>query len=99
MHSNYGVTIAGYLAGEITGQTYEELITNAILTPLEMTRTTTNPNDTKRIGNFVQPFVASPDGSGAVQEVDVDVLVFNQLEAPAGGVFSSANDMAKWIQG
>jgi CubicO group peptidase (beta-lactamase class C family) len=51
------VATAGYLAGELTDQSWSQLVKNKIFTPLGMSNTFTSPSDVMARGNFAQPYV------------------------------------------
>ncbi len=55
-HSNVGVMSAGYLAGEIQGLSWENLVDSHIFIPLNMSRTLTDMNAVKNQGNYASPF-------------------------------------------
>lgn len=91
-YTNYGVTAAGESVARKAGSDWETLSENAIYGPLGMTHTSSRFRD----------FEAEPDR--VVGHVKVDgqwVQTPAQRDpdpqAPAGGVSSSVNDVAKWL--
>lgn len=90
-YSNYGVGIAGYIVQRVSGEPYEQYVANHIFTPLGMTHS-----------SFHQPLEPShvPLASeGYGNNTDKPVIGFEIFNpAPAGGVSSSAGDMARFAQ-
>jgi CubicO group peptidase (beta-lactamase class C family) len=75
----------------VSGQTWEDFIATRILTPLGMTETTTRHSDAARSGN-----VASTHAfvDGKLQRVKP---LTSDNTNPAGGINTSAADIAKWM--
>ena len=99
-YSNLLYVVAGQLIEAVSGERWEDYLRNYVLLPAGMTQTTT---DNER--NFATEDRAYPHarmnggmrGAGDQQLLDErDDLGRNA--APAGGVASSANDLAKWLQ-
>jgi CubicO group peptidase (beta-lactamase class C family) len=99
-YDNVLYAVAGQLIEEVTGKTWEEFMVEEVLRPAGMDTTTADgparfANDNRawphaRIGGPVR-------GVGDQQVLDErDEL--GRAAAPAGGLASSANDLAKWIR-
>lgn len=99
-YSNLMYVVAGQLIETVSGERWEDYLRNHILLPAGMTLSTT---DNER--NFTTEDRAYPHarmnggfrGAGA-QEVLDERDDLGRNAAPAGGVASSANDLAKWLQ-
>ncbi|KAI9734975.1 MAG: hypothetical protein M1834_002057 [Cirrosporium novae-zelandiae] len=82
-YSNVAFVLLGLALENATGQTFPEIVTSSILTPLGMENTTiTKPDDS--VGNI-------PIGSNDwYRDLGVD--------ASTGGIYSSANDLSKYLR-
>jgi len=88
-YSNVGYFIAGQLAARLSGQGFEELIRTSFFHPLGMSRS-----------GFADLLKGSNVSSNHVMEEGEPVVTpayDSNLFAAAGGVVSSAADMAKWM--
>jgi CubicO group peptidase (beta-lactamase class C family) len=91
-YSNYGAALAGEIVAEVSGETFDQYITNHILGPLEMDHST-----------FLQPLPPSLVPDAAVgYDIDENGLPhagsfeFIQVQ-PAGALSSTAVDMANFM--
>lgn len=90
---------AGQLIEEVTGRTWEEFVAEEVLAAAGMVNSTTDLD-----GRFANPNRARPHArlNGAFRGIgDQEALderdVLGRNAAPAGGIASSANDMARWM--
>lgn len=99
-YSNLPYVVAGQLIEAVSGETWEAYVRKHVLLPSGMSKSTTDNQD-----NFATEDRAYPHarmngglrGAGDQERLDErDDLGRNG--APAGGVASSANDLAKWLQ-
>lgn len=99
-YSNLPYVVAGQLVEAVSGETWEAYVRKHVLLPAGMSKSTTDNQD-----NFATEDRAYPHarmngglrGAGDQERLDErDDLGRNG--APAGGVASSANDLAKWLQ-
>jgi len=99
-YSNLPYVVAGQLIEAVSGETWEAYVRKHVLLPAGMSKSTTDNQD-----NFATEDRAYPHarmngglrGAGDQERLDErDDLGRNG--APAGGVASSANDLAKWLQ-
>jgi CubicO group peptidase (beta-lactamase class C family) len=90
-YQNMMYMTAGYLIEQITGLTWEEFVAQNILCPLGMDRSTTDMAVVKNDDNAAQPHSGKTEG--------INVIPYYALDAvgPAGAIYSSLNDMAKWM--
>lgn len=86
-YSNLGAALLGHVLSRAAKKPYEKLLHELILIPLEMKSTTLQPTDEQR-----QRFaIGYGDDGTPVTEWNLGVL------APAGAIFSTVNDMAKFV--
>lgn len=86
-YSNVGYAVLGELVARLTGRPWHEVVRDELLEPLGMTRTTPRPQAPAAPGLAVHPFAdlvhAEPEHDGVAM-------------APAGQLWSSAHDLARW---
>jgi CubicO group peptidase (beta-lactamase class C family) len=90
-YNNLMFLVAGRVIETISGKSWEQFVTERILTPLAMKNTVTSVRDLRASANAATPH--APEGDRIVP-VRYDVW---ENAAPAGGLASSANDIAKWM--
>ena len=92
VYSNVGYTIAGEAAAKAAGTPWEQLITDRLVVPLGMKRTT---------AVFAVPptenFASGHALINWVQRVTPREGMRRDVTAPAGAIQSSASDLAKWM--
>ncbi|HTM51479.1 MAG TPA: serine hydrolase [Bryobacteraceae bacterium] len=92
-YNNLMYVTAGFLAGEVAGTTWEELVKSRIYKPLAMDRSNTSTAETRKQDNFAWPHVTI---GGAVQSTEFyDYQKFGV--GPNGAVNSTVNDMLKYL--
>ncbi len=91
-YSNLMFVAAGLVIEEVSGQDWGTFIKHRILDPLEMNRTITSVRDLVSQGNFASPHKTYQDHSQPIDWMNWDTM------AAAGGIISSANDMAQWLR-
>ena len=99
-YSNLMYVVAGQLIEAVSGERWEDYLRNHVLLPAGMTQTTTDNERNFATENRAYPHARMNGGlrgAGDQQLLDErDDLGRNA--APTGGVASSANDLAKWLQ-
>lgn len=92
-YTNFGLTAAAAAVAQVAGMTWEDLCAERLYTPLGMTDTSSRFAD-----YMAAPHRAVPH----IKEGDAWVVTPIQREpdaqSPAGGVSSTASDMAKWMR-
>ncbi len=90
-YQNLMFMTAGYLAGQIAGTTWEQLVRKSIFEPLGMTGSNFSINDMQKSADFSQPYQV-------VNDVPVD-MPFRNIDAigPAGSINSNVEDMTKYL--
>src|SRR5205085_12230413 len=90
-YNNLMFIAAGRVLETISGKSWEQFVTERILTPLAMTKTVTSVTALRAGANAATAQAAEND---RMIPVRYDVW---ENAGPAGGISSSANDMAKWL--
>lgn len=86
-YSNTGFGVLGELVARLRGTTWHDSVRDDLLVPLGMTATSLRPGDAAAPGLAVHPFA---DLAHVEPEHDAGAL------APAGQLWSSAEDLARW---
>jgi CubicO group peptidase (beta-lactamase class C family) len=93
-YNNLMYVTAGFLAGEVAGKTWEDLVEQRIFTPLGMTNSTVRVVDTQKRKDFARPHLSR---NGTVTSTDFyDYQKFGV--GPNGAVNSTVNDLLKYLQ-
>lgn len=90
-YNNLCFNTAGYLTEVLTGQVWQEAVRDRLLTPVGMTATVFDAHDPS-IKAIAQPYKAVGDA------FELQVLPEKSKVGPAGGIVSTIEDMAKWLQ-
>ncbi|MGE3703355.1 MAG: serine hydrolase [Hyphomicrobiaceae bacterium] len=91
-YSNVGLYLAGEVEGRVAGTSWNQVVEKNLLTPVEMTRTSTTTPEKSSDPNYSAAH-ALADGTIAV----VDHSILNTTGA-ASSMTSTATDMAKYMQ-
>jgi CubicO group peptidase (beta-lactamase class C family) len=92
-YSNVGFLMAGMLTGDVDGSSWESVVLSRLFEPLGMTRSGFGQMSLSGDDNMAVNHAS--DASGEVQAIpwaDSDVF------GPAGGVTSTAHDLAQWMR-
>jgi CubicO group peptidase (beta-lactamase class C family) len=81
--------ILGDLFEKVTGLEWEKHLEDAILAPLKMNRTMSDPNEVEKEANSARYYLGK-------EKVETP-FPKNKLSAPIGYLYSSANDLAKYL--
>ncbi len=91
VYSNVMYTLAGEIVPAVTGQSWDEFMAEQFFGPMEMSRTNTSVDDLHEDGNMAWPH----------QYIEGEIVTIPlrnwDVSSPAGGVNSTATDMAKWM--
>ena len=91
-YSNLMFLAAGEVIREASGIPWSEFVQERILKPVGMTRSVTSITSLESLGNVASPHKPTPDKVTPIPWYNWDTM------AAAGGIISSANDMAKWLR-
>jgi CubicO group peptidase (beta-lactamase class C family) len=92
-YSNLGFLIAGMLAGAVDDSSWEDVMLSRLFEPLAMNRSGFGPMSLSSDDNMAVNHVS--DANGVVRAIPwADSVVFG----PAGGISSTARDLASWMQ-
>ena len=87
---------AGYLASEIAGNSWENLVQQQIFNPLKMFNTFTNMTAVMDRGDYATPYFTLANGSVVPIPLESESAIHN--EGPAGIISSTVADMLNWAQ-
>lgn len=88
---NSGFTVLGHVIEEIDGRSYETYVTEEILDPLGMTRSTFDKTEVEADGDGLTPYYPD-DGSSVEGEFPDDEVIY----AP-GGLLSSVTELTSYL--
>ncbi|MFE3580071.1 serine hydrolase [Streptomyces vinaceus] len=92
-YTNFGLTAAAEAVARQKGTTWEKLNQDVLFKPAGMTHTSTEFSAFANAPDHAATHVKNPDGTWSPRYVrDPDA------QAPAGGVSSTATDMARWLR-
>jgi CubicO group peptidase (beta-lactamase class C family) len=92
-YNNLMYVVAGYLAGQVDGTTWENLVKHRLFIPLEMTHSNTSATELQNSDDFAQPH-DQVDG----KIVKVPVYDYQKFGVgPNGAVNSCVDDMLKYL--
>jgi CubicO group peptidase (beta-lactamase class C family) len=86
-YSNVGYALLGHLVTKVHGRPWHDVVTDELLTPLGMTRTTTRPQMPHATG-----FAVHPHADLLLPEPEHDAMAM----APAGQLWTTVADLARW---
>ncbi|MFD9371958.1 serine hydrolase [Streptomyces sp. NPDC060020] len=92
-YTNFGLTAAAEAVARAKGTSWQKLSADTLFKPAGMTRTSTEFSAFVNSPDHASTHVKNPDGTWSPRFVrDPDA------QAPAGGVSSTATDMARWLR-
>ena len=106
-YCNFGYILAGYICEKVSGKTWEALLQELILEPLQMGRSTPYVTDIKADPNHAVPYGRPADGDGISghEAIDFHSSPLEDKEkgigapfGPAGSINSCVSDMLKWVR-
>ncbi|PVW16236.1 serine hydrolase [Marixanthomonas spongiae] len=91
-YDNLLYIVAGEVIERVSGQAYDAYIKEHFFDPLQMDRATFNTQKIATDANRI-------DGHAPVNgKLELTGATFTKISDPAGGMYSSIDDMAKWVQ-
>jgi CubicO group peptidase (beta-lactamase class C family) len=98
-YQNLMYVTAGYLAGQITGMTWEDFTQKRIFDPLKMARSCFSPDVMQQLGNYAMPYrIKRGKAEGEEDVLEVMEFYSNPVMGPAGSIHSNVQDLAKWLK-
>lgn len=91
-YNNLMFLTAGYLAGEVAGTSWEELVRRRIFTPLGMSASNFSVKESQKAADFALPYEKVKDEVQAVPFRVIDEI------GPAGSINSNLEDMLRYLQ-
>jgi len=91
-YQNLMYMTAGYLAGQLTGTTWEDVVQRRIFEPLGMAQSNFSVDAMQQTDNFAQPYAGGRDSTVHIDYRNIDDI------GPAGSINSSVADMLPWVQ-
>lgn len=100
-YSNEGIDTAGLIIQLVSGMPYEKFLQERLFTPLGMKDTTFQPT-AAQMERLAKSYATKKDKSG-LEETKIVYLKYpldgpDRHPAPGGGLFSTANDVARFCQ-
>ncbi len=94
-YNNLMYMTAGYMAGKIVGTSWEKLVKEKLIDPLEMKTTNCSLEVLKKSDNFSLPY----ESRGKGDDKKIIEVPFRDLEnnGPAGSINSCVTEMANWL--
>ena len=91
-YQNVMYAAAGAVVAEVSGVPWQEFVRSRLLEPLGMTGTAVTLSDVAGNGNVASPHYDIDGEVQVIENASVDPV------APAGSIWSSVSDMAKWMR-
>lgn len=100
-YSNAGINTTGRIIEVVAGMPYEEFLDRRIFQPLGMKDTTFRPSS-EQVARLAKSYRPKSDGTG-LEEIPITQLRYplddpTRQPMPAGGLFSTAGDVARFCQ-
>jgi CubicO group peptidase (beta-lactamase class C family) len=102
VYSNAGINTAARIVEVVSGQSYEDFLRTRLFVPLGMIDTTFWPNEAQ-VGRLAKSYKVNALGTD-LEEIQITQLHYpltdraRRYPMPAGGLFSTASDLAKFCQ-
>lgn len=90
-YSNYGYVAAGFILGRVAGTSFEEELHKRVFEPLGMRHTYTDTRLVETLDDHAQPYRHEGD-----TVTEIPLRNTNNI-CPAGGIYSCAADIARWL--
>jgi CubicO group peptidase (beta-lactamase class C family) len=101
-YSNAGINTAARIIEDVSGMSYERFLDFRLFGPLGMIDTTFWPSD-EQVGRLAKSYKPGANNTG-LEETTITQLHYpltdrvNRYPTPAGGLFSTASDLARFYQ-
>jgi CubicO group peptidase (beta-lactamase class C family) len=91
-YQNLMFLTAGYLAGEIAGRPWEDLVRARIFDPLGMTSSDFSVLESQKTADFAKPYTEKEKKPAEIPFRNIDAV------GPAGSINANLNDMVRWVK-
>ena len=91
-YQNLMYMTAGYLAGQLTGSTWEDVVRQRLFEPLGMASSTLSVTAMQQATNYARPYAGGTDSLVAIDFRNIDAV------GPAGSINSSVTEMLPWVR-
>jgi len=91
-YSNIGYLVTALAMEKATGETWQQIVERKLFQPLELKSTNAYASKAKASGDYALPYLAA--GGGAFNELPYKE---DSTMHAAGGIWSSGEDLAKWL--
>jgi CubicO group peptidase (beta-lactamase class C family) len=97
-YQNLMFMTAGYLAGDIAGKSWEDLVREKIFQPLGMSSSNLSVDDSKKVSDYALPYRYEDEDEKKKKKGELKEIPFRNIDAigPAGSINSNIRDMARW---
>lgn len=101
-YANAGINTAGRIIEVVSGMPYEQFLSERLFQPLGMSDTTFWPSE-EQVARIAKSYKPGPDKQG-LEETTITQLYYpltdrtQRFPMPAGGLFSTAHDLARFYQ-
>lgn len=91
-YQNLMYMTAGYLAGQLSGTSWEEVVRRRLFQPLDMETSNLSVEATQQASNYARPYAGGRDSLARIDFHPLDAI------GPAGAINSTVDDMTNWVQ-
>ena len=97
-YQNLMFMTAGYLTGQITGKSWEDLVREKIFQPLGMKSSNLSVDESKKTSDYALPYRYEDEEPKKKKKGELKEIPFRNIDAigPAGSINSNVRDMARW---
>jgi len=101
-YSNAGINLAGHIVEVVSGEPFEKFLQERLFAPLEMRDTTFWPSE-NQVARLAKAY-RRDQATGRLVEIQIDQLAYplndrqKRFPIPAGGLFSTAEDLVHFYQ-
>ncbi|KAJ3263055.1 hypothetical protein HDU77_011326 [Chytriomyces hyalinus] len=93
-YNNHMFTLAGTIAADAYGSSWDQLVQDRILKPLQMSSTLTDPKDLQHAIDHARAF---SNVNGTLVQLPYEENDWVNVAKPAGSIMSSVRDLSKWV--
>ncbi|AFZ72076.1 serine hydrolase [Natronobacterium gregoryi] len=98
MYCNTGYTLVGEVIAAVTGRSYTEYVTDDILEPLGMDRSTYDGDVFESFEDRMTPYFPEEEDDGGDADLEPAALPIREQSAAAGGLLAPVTDLANYLR-